>query len=196
MFSYLSRALARAFPALARAFGAQASWPLGLEYRSKTPPLPCLWPLGRPETLPLPCFGHSGAGRAARSVPQGRSNGPLEPPLGAPKAHEGAARLPARCPQGARRGARALAQGGRRGCSSLLGDPGGSTWLLTPLLGTPCALRAALRPPAPLLCHWAVNKAFENDARRICPQLHLSSVALHSAAHYTVHGYARAHTSI
>jgi hypothetical protein len=153
-------------------------------------------PLGRSKGLLAPARCPRGArmGRSSpRSVPAERSKGLLEPPLDAPRALEGAARAPAQCPEGA-----------RRGCSSLLGAPGGSKWLLKPLLGTSCALRAAFRPPARccrgrssyLLCHWALDKAFENAARRICPRLHLSSVALHSAPHYTVHGYARVHTSI
>ena len=68
----------------------------------------------------------------ARSVPQRRSNGLLEPPLGAPRALEGAARASTRCPQGARRGCSSLCsvlewvaraptwypQSARRGCSS------------------------------------------------------------------------------
>ena len=75
-------------------------------------------PLGAPRALKR-------AARA-RSVPQGRSNGLLEPTLGAPRALEGVARAATRCPQGA-----------RRGCSSLLGAPGYSKWLLKPLLGAP-----------------------------------------------------------
>ena len=131
MFSCERRAFARAFRALGlcstwprkhRPCHALATWtpgntapamlwPLG---RSKGRPLglentapAVLWPLGRPKTPHLPCFGHSGARRGCsrpRSVPQGRSNGPLEPPLGAPKTLEGAAPPPARCPQGTRRG--------------------------------------------------------------------------------------------
>ena len=41
-----------------------------------------------------------------------------------------------------------------------------------------------------LLCHWTLDEAFENAARSICPRPHLRSMALHSAPHYTVHGYA------
>ena len=104
------------------------------------------------------------------SVPPERSKELLEPPLGAPRALEGAARAPARCPQGA-----------RSGCSSLLSAPGCSKWLLKLLLGTPCALRAAFRAPARccrgpssyLLYHCALEKAFENAARRVQRTLYI-----------------------
>jgi hypothetical protein len=86
----------------------------------------------------------------------------------------------------------------------LLGAQGYTKWLLKPLLGAPCALRAAFRAPTQccrgpssyLLCHWALNEAFENAARRICAPPHLSSVTLLSAPHYTVYEYARVHTCI
>ena len=61
-----------------------------------------LWPLGRSKGLFEPPFV------------QGRSNGLLEPLLGAPKVLERAARAPARCPQGT-----------RRGCSSTCSVPQG-----------------------------------------------------------------------
>ena len=132
-----------------------------------------LWPLGRPKTPHLPCFGHSGARRGCsrpRSVPQGRSNGPLEPPLGAPKrsqglhhppldaprALEGAARAPAQCPEGA-----------LRGCASLLGAPGGSKWVLKPLLGTPLAFRTPFCPPA-WCCRWALAPDARGGVWKCC----------------------------
>ena len=101
------------------------------------------------------------AARAPNSVPPERSQGLLKPPHGAPRALEGASQ------------ACSVPQDAPSGCSSLC---------------SVCALRAAFRPPARccrgtssyLLCHWALDKAFENAARRICARLHLRSETLHS----------------
>ena len=167
-------------------------WPLG---RLKTPHLPYFGHSGAQrgdhlasKTLPLACFGYLDARKhrtcralvcarrgcsRPRSVPQGHSTGPLQPPLGAPKTFEGAAPPPARCPQGAKGllepplsapralsgAARAPAQGPEgalRACASLLGAQGGSKWVLKPLLGTPRAFRAPFRPPA-----WCCGGALE-----------------------------------
>ena len=176
------------------------------------------------KTPPLPCFGHldarkhrtcralatralegaaRGPARCPRAARMGRSSPHLvlpkhsqglhHPPLDAPRALEGAARAPAQCPEGA-----------LRGCASLLGAPGGSKWLLKPLLGTPVRserhfdhLRGAAEGRSSyFLCHLTLDKAFGNAARRICLRLHLRSVTLRSAALCSVHGYARVHTSI
>ena len=69
------------------------------------------------------------------SAPPECSKGLLEPPLGAPRALEGAARDFARCPQG--------------GCSSLLSVPACSKWLFKLLVCTTGALRAAFQAPVP-----------------------------------------------
>ena len=144
----------------------------------------------------------------ARWVPQGRSNGPLEPPLGAPKALEGAARPPRSMPPGRSKGLlepplsapRALSgaaqacsvpQAAPSGCSSLFSvPPVRSERHFDHLLG------AAEGRSSYLLCHLTLDEAFGNAARRICPRLHLRSVTLRSAALCFVHGYARVHTSI
>ena len=140
-----------------------------------------LWPRGRSTGRGLLARKHrtcralatwalEWAARAPARCPQSARRGCSIPPLGAPRALEGAARAPARCPQGA-----------RSGCSSLLSAPGCSKWLLKLLLGTPCALRAAFRAPARccrgpssyLLYHCALEKAFENAARRVQRTLYI-----------------------
>ena len=146
----------------------------------------CSSPLGASGVLewaaPAPARCPQSARRGCsspRSVPPGRSKGLLEPPLGATRALEGAAQ------------ACSVPQDAPSGCSSLCSVPHvRSERHLEPLLG------AARGSSSYLLCHWALDKAFENAARRICLRLHLSSVTLHSDPHYTVHGYARVHTSI
>ena len=127
MFSYESPAVGRSF------------WALGFGLRGLENTAPAmLWPLGRPKTPHLPCFGHSGARRgcsSAWSVPQGRSNGLLEPLRDAPRVLERAARAPARCPRGLEGAARDPAQcpqGAPVSCSILLSVSGCSKWLLKP----------------------------------------------------------------
>ena len=118
------------------------------------------------ENTAIYCTAATGAGKMAalaRSVSHERSNGLLEPPLGAPKAFEGAARAPARCPRTLEVAAQASAR-------------------------CPSALQIAARAPARcprnaqsgisspysvpqkrsslLLCHRAFKKAFEEAVRR------------------------------
>ena len=122
MFSYVSRALCTGFP------GLPASWPLGP-----------LWPRKHRKHRTCRAFNTSALRKhrtchtlgpwalaGACSVPQGRSNGLLEPPLGAPSALEGAARAPTRWPQSARRGCSSLhlvLPSVPRGCSGLHSVP-------------------------------------------------------------------------
>ena len=83
-------------------------------------------------------------------APLGRSKGLLEPPLGAPGALEWAARAPTWYPQSGRGAARPPArcpQGAQRGCSRLLSVPGCSECLFKLLVCTTGALRAACRAP-------------------------------------------------
>ena len=141
MFSYVSRALCAGFG------GLRALWPLGSN-------MPCFGHLGTrkhrtchalaTQALKGAARGPARCPRGARMgrssphlVPPKRSQGLHHPPLDAPRALEGAARAPAQCPEGA-----------LRGCASLLGAPGGSKWVLKPLLGTPRAFRVPFRPPA------------------------------------------------
>ena len=89
-------------------------------------------------------------------VPPERSKGLHHPPLDAPRALEGAARAPAQCPEGA-----------LRGCASLLGAPGGSKWVLKPLLGTPLAFRTPFCPPA-WCCRWALAPDARGGVWKCC----------------------------
>ena len=133
----------------------RASWPLGLEYGSKTPPLPCFGHLDARKHRTCRALATQALERAARGparcprgarmgrssphlVPPKRAKGLLGSPLDAPRALEGAARAPAQCPEGA-----------LRGCSSLLSVPGCSKCLFKLLVCTTGALRAAFQAPVP-----------------------------------------------
>ena len=163
------------------------------------------WPAGRSATLLLAapalenatiyCTGAPGALRMAarvRSVPQARSKELFDPLRGAPGRSKELLKPP-------------------------LGAPGRSRQLRRPLLGAPGTLEVAAPAPTQcprcvrnassspysepqrhsslLLCHRAFEEAFKEAVQR-SGSATLSPVTLHSAALYTVHGYARVHTSI
>ena len=163
MFSCERRALARAF----RALGLCSTWPrkhrpcraLATWTPENTAPA-MLWPLGRSKGLLEAPLGAPGAlewaARAPTWCPPKRSKGLHHPPLDAPRALEGAARAPAQCPEGA-----------LRGCASLLGAPGGSKWVLKPLLGTPLAFRTPFCPPA-WCCRWALAPDARGGVWKCC----------------------------
>jgi hypothetical protein len=122
----------------------------------------------------------------ARSVPQERSNGLLEPPLGAPRALKGPARTPARCPKALEVAAPAPARcprGAPSGCSSPCS---------VPQERSKCHFEPLLGATSLLLCHWALEKAFEKAVRRICALLHPAVchfTLLHSTPCMDMHGF-------
>ena len=193
MFLYESRALSTGFG------GLRASWPLGpiwLENTENTAPA-VLSALRHSKTPHLPYFGPLGAPRGCSRVPSrplGRSKGLPQGLFDATWALKGAA-------QGSLRGhceLEKVARGSLRGpCALEMAAQGflESTerlkWL--PHGAFEGTMRSKWPPRVP---HWALDMTFENAVRKICARLLLSSVTLHSAPYYTVHGYARVHTSI
>ena len=94
----------------------------------------------------------------ACSVPRGRSNGLLEPPLGAPSALEGAARAPTQWPQSARRGCSSLhlvSPSAQRGCSSFNSVP-------------PVCSKGLLKPARCTMCAHYRSLSARDDVRECC----------------------------